>query len=165
MDNFVEVVKNALEYYDSNNLKYYDLINSFKYYTINKNERAIIFYDSDKKKLKEYEYEYIGKYLIDKNIWRWGWAAAELDKNAIITSRKVLNYALDLEHKTGLSLKMELISSLSRVTSPVQVDIHVAITSFLSKKPLIYELDDYGEVLPMKMHHRCIKHVRRIKQF
>jgi hypothetical protein len=77
----------------------------------------------------------------------WGWSSGELNKELILTSRKVLNYALDLDRENIL-LKTALITSRYRVSSPIQIDIHLALTSFLSKQPFIFKLDYFGEYSP-----------------
>ena len=144
MNDFTQIVKDALEYYDENALKYYDKVKTFKYYTISKDEGKITFFDDDKEKIYESNYEVIGKYIPFQNIWVWGWSSGELNKELIVTSRKVLNYALDL-NKENFLLKTTLVTSRYQITSPIQIDIHIALTAFLSKQPFIYKLDYFGE--------------------
>jgi hypothetical protein len=148
MNDFTQVVKDALEYYDENALKNYDLIRTFKYYTIIADVGKIAFYDDNKKKIYEYNYEVIGKYIPPQKLWMWGWSSGELNKELITISRKVLNYALDLD-KENFFLKTALITSRHQITYRTQIDIHIALTSFLSKRPFVYKLNsptiDYYE--------------------
>jgi hypothetical protein len=143
MSNFSQVVKDALEYYDDNTIKHYDKIKAFKYYQLVLDEGKIIFYDDLQQKIDDFYYDVIGKFIPKQNVWIWGWSDGNLDKQNTMTSRKVLNYALDLSRKEIL-LKTALITSRIQVTSQYQVDIHVALASFLSKRDFIYKLDTYG---------------------
>jgi hypothetical protein len=143
MSNFTQIIKDALEYYDNNQYKYYDKINNFKYYSINQNKKNIIFYNKKKEKIYESEYELIGKYINYSNIWIWAWADSRQKKELINTSRKILNYGLDLDENNEL-LKTELITSRIQITTPIQIDIHTSLASFLSKQPFIFKLNYYG---------------------
>lgn len=144
MNNFTYLIKNALEYYDINAMKYYDKSNTFKFYKLIKSERKILFYDGNKQKIAEYTYDAIGKYIPSKNLWSWAWATAELSKDLTKQSRQVLNYAFELDDE-DLMLKTELITSRYKITSPIQLDFHVALTMFLSKKPFMYILNYFEE--------------------
>ena len=147
MNDFTQIVKDALEYYDNNTMRYYDKIKTFKYYTILKDDGKIIFFDNGKNKIYESKYDVIGRFIPTQNIWVWGWSSGELNKDLILTSRKVLNYALDLDRQNIL-LKTALITSRYQISSPIQIDIHIALTSFLSKQPFVYRLDYFGEYSP-----------------
>lgn len=154
MGDFSQIIKSALEYYDNNEMKNYDKIKKFKYYQIFNKEGRIIFLDDKKKKILETNYEVIGKYIYGDGIWIWGWSVAELDKKIINTSKKVLNYALELDHPE-MAMKSELITSRSRINSPIQIDIHVALTSFLSKQQNVFHFDYYGDTEDIvKIHQK-----------
>jgi hypothetical protein len=62
-----------------------------------------------------------------------------LSKNSTYTSRKILNYGLDLGPNQEY-LKSELITSRFRITNPIQLDIHTAISSYLSQIPTIFQI-------------------------
>lgn len=163
MNDFRQIIRSALEYYDEGMMKYYDTVRTFKYYSLIKNEGKIIFFNENKEKIYESKYDVIGKFMPNQNIWVWGWSSGELNKDLITTSRKVLNYALDLD-KQNILLKTALITSRYQVTSNVQIDMHVALTAFLSKQSFIYRLDYFGELSPAeeedvtdniyKIHHK-----------
>lgn len=149
MSDFTRVIRNALEYFDKNHLKYYDLTKKFKYFEVDKSdmyEHKIKFYDKKMSLIFESQYQIVGKINYLQNIWIWGWSLSELTRNTIETSRRVLNYGLDIDPDDVL-LKTELITSRFRVTYPIQLDTHVAIASFLSKKPFIYRLDVSSDIL------------------
>lgn len=140
MEDFTQIVKNALEYYDDNNLKYYDKINSFKYYNVDAKNGKITFYNNKKDVIFAAKYEYIGKYLHNSHIWIWGWSISDLLKEQLNTCLKLFNYAIALGRE-NISLKSELIISHYQITSPIQTDIHVALASYLAKKPFIFKLN------------------------
>ena len=57
-------------------------------------------------------------------------------------SRKLLNYALDIDLKQSDQfkfIKTELITSRSKITSQLQLDIYLSLISYLSKKKFIYK--------------------------
>lgn len=143
MTKFTQLIKDALEYYDNNKYKYYDKVKSFKYYSFDYKEKTITFYNKKKDKIYETKYELIGKFINYSNIWIWAWSDGRQNKELINTSRKILNYALDLDEKNEL-LKTELITSRIQISSPIQIDIHLALASFLSKQPFIFQLNYYG---------------------
>jgi hypothetical protein len=75
----------------------------------------------------------------ESKIWTWGWAIPYLQKNSIKTSKEILLYGINLNPGDDITLKMELITSRFRVANDVQLDIHLSLSSYLSKKPLIFE--------------------------
>lgn len=80
--------------------------------------------------------EILGSYYSKYNLWTWSWAQPQLIKPYSYMTRKALQYALDLEPN---KIYLKSILSLSRgiVTHPLQVDINVAVCSFLIKQPYI----------------------------
>ena len=140
---FNQIVNNALEYYDTNTIKYYEKIKKYKYYQLSRDEGKIFFYDESQQKIDEYGYDVIGKHLFNENIWVWGWSDGFLEKQNITLSRKLLNYALDLS-STDILLKTAFITSRIQIDSQYQIDINVALASFLSKHEFIYKLNFYG---------------------
>lgn len=146
MDNSRDLVLNSLNYYDKNNMNNEKIYKKFNYYTINRSDNdldhsTIHFFDKNKQLIFKSRYEVIGVYNVEAGFWTWGWAAPSLKKNYIQIVRKLLNYGLDLEPgEDGFFLKAELITSRFQVTNDIQLDIHVAIASYLSKKPMIYKL-------------------------
>jgi len=161
MEDISRVVENALEYMDDNTIKNYDKLQTFRYYNIY-DDGKIFFFNTEKKLIYKSSYEVIGKYVPSQNIWIWGWAAAELDKNTIRNSRKVLNYALDLDNK-NISMKTALITSRHQITSLVQIDMDVALTTFLSKQNFVFKLNYYGDRVGIDYPDSESKSVRLFK--
>ncbi|MBA42841.1 MAG: hypothetical protein CMF62_02390 [Magnetococcales bacterium] len=138
------VIRRALKYYDDNNDKTSETLKNARYFTTEKTTKdlsrnKITFYNENKIEIFNSEYEIIALYNNTSKLWTWSWSVPLLSKNSTYTSRKILNYGLDLGEK-NLALKAELITSRFRISNPIQIDIHCAISSYLSKIPMIYEL-------------------------
>ncbi len=146
MSSTKDIILNSLEYYDKNNEKYSKLLSRIKYYSqkgkVGDMERhEITFYDKDKKVLFKSDYELIGLYNNFSNTWAWAWSLSWAKKNETYLSRKILYYGLDIVPDISTEfLKAELITSRFRISNMIQLDLHVAIASYLSKMPLTYAL-------------------------
>jgi hypothetical protein len=137
------LVTDALAYYDENVEKYKHVFDNVKYmkysYAENDNDHSTIsFYDEYQKILFSSRFEYIGSYSAVTTTWKWAWAGI-FKRNLTNIIRKILNYGAELEQNMKV-LKTELITSVFVVNDEIQLDIHVAIASYLSKKPLIFQL-------------------------
>lgn len=117
-----------------------------KFIKIRKNSNHMIhtFYDKDKKVLFSSRIEFVGWHYTAHNIWVWAWGVPVTNKAECTTIRNVFLYATDLnafnagelDYETSV-LKNELTTSRSLVTNQIQVDIRCALSSYLSKNPLI----------------------------
>ena len=82
----VNIIKDALEYYDSNNEKYENIKKKMKYVKladINQSDIEgvkLIFYDENKNELFSSRVEILGKYYNSINIWVWGWRLPSISK-------------------------------------------------------------------------------------
>lgn len=140
----VILVKEALEYFDSNQYKQEELVRKLRYIEFIDSDKdfehnQIILYDDRFNKLDKTRYEYIGSYDSTTMIWSWAWAIPSMKKKNTTILRKILNYGVELE-PTNNFLKTELITSRFRVTNKIQLDIYSAIVSYLSKKPRIIKI-------------------------
>lgn len=153
----MNIVTQSLEYYDHNKEKYNAFTHSIKYYSHKQNtsdtsHSTITFYDKNKKEILTSRAEILGAYFSKSRTWAWSWSIPTMIKNSIQLSRKILNYGLDLiVNKTSsneLFLKSELITSRFKITDPIQLDIHSAIASYISKTPIVipmvYKIGDDG---------------------
>lgn len=143
MDKTKSLILNSLKYWDTNNEKYTNFFNKAVYYRIlegsaDLDQNKIVFYDKNKVEFYTSRYEILGGYFKDIKLWVWGWVMGN-KKNEIIIAKKLLNYGLDLGTEFNF-LKSELITSRFRLTSEFQLDIHVAVASYISKNPLIFKL-------------------------
>lgn len=143
-----DLVTNALRYYDKNQEKYMNLLRKAKYYTYEINRQdlqhsSIIFYDKNKKEILKSRYEFVGIYNPNVSVWIWGWAIPSLMKNQINLIKKVLNYGIELDDES-IFLKSELITSRFKIVNKLQLDMHIAISSYISKEPFIISVIDNG---------------------
>jgi len=144
-DNLKIFVTDYLEKYDKNN-DYYDGIFKNVYtvkYVINESEidyDQILFYDKDGNKIIEANYEIAGTYFVKKEIWIWPWSNPSYNKKLIAKSKKLLTYGLNLNSEQNFSLKLELVNSRFMISDPIQIDVHLAIASELSKNPCVFKI-------------------------
>lgn len=144
MDN-INLVTTALEQYDVNSMKYKKLFKDVKYiaYIDSLSElshNSIVFYNKDGNFLFRSRYEVIGVYEPTISTWTWAWAIPTLKQNSINIVKKLWMYGVDLNNDSnGQYLKLELITSKFHITDYTQLEIHLAIASYLSKIPLIFE--------------------------
>ncbi len=64
----------------------------------------------------------------------------DVSKNKSMISRSILNYGLDLESSESLFLKAELITSRFKISDHTQLDIHSAISYYISRVASIYKV-------------------------
>jgi hypothetical protein len=138
------IVTNALEYYDENNDKYKHLFKNVKYIRLidgatDMDHNMIYMYDENDNEVLNSRYEIIGLYSNESNAWIWAWSVPTFAKNSTVTSRKMVTYGTNLNPESTF-LKAELITSRFRIANSIQLDIHVALASYLSRNPLVYKL-------------------------
>lgn len=160
----ISVIPDALKYYDRNTEKYSKLVEKIKYISGRRIEDPsqpdkevasaketdhveYSFYDADKNYLFTSRIEYVGKYFENQNIWVWAWALAAVNKSTCTIIRNVFLYGTDINvyshdsiNDENLILRNELVTSRSIITDKIQIDIHCALASYLSKKPFILPL-------------------------
>ena len=107
----------------------------------NDNSNIIIFF-KDNKEIFKFNCEKIGKYDINSNTWIWSWSDPYSLKKDNSISRRILYYGLNLD-KDQIFLKSTLITSRFKVFNETQINIKVALSSYLSKNPIIFSIDKY----------------------
>lgn len=136
------IIKSALENYDNNQEKILKMLREVYYLKLNTDNRIkyITFYDKNKKKILESSYQMAGIYLENSSIWKWGWTLSGRNKDETNLSRKVLDYAFNLDTVTELELRSRLLNSNIKIINENQIDINLAIISYISKIPFIFKL-------------------------
>jgi hypothetical protein len=139
----ISLVKTALKYFDENSDKYENILKSAKYVKFvaaenDMSHNVMKFFDKNKNEMFRSRYEIIGLYSNDINTWTWSWAIPNFKKNNTNIARKLWNYGSMLD-PSDRYLKTELVTSRFRVSDFVQLDIHVAISSYISKNPFVYK--------------------------
>lgn len=140
--NIPDIIKNALEYYDSNKIKYekfFSLVNNYKI-QYNKNDlddNYIIFFDNNNNEILKSKYQIISKFDEITNIWIWAWSDITILKKDKYISKQLFDYGFRLEDSENL-LKLELTTSRYPIDNNIQIDIYCALISYISKIPCLY---------------------------
>lgn len=143
----INLISDSLEYYDSNTEKYSDFFKKVKYVKFidaikDMDHNVIYMYDNNENELLRSRYEIIGVYNNKSKTWTWAWSIPRFRKNTTHIARKIINYGMDLDPEFRF-LKTELITSRFRITSSIQLDIHAAIASYLSRQYIVYKYVSY----------------------
>ncbi len=154
--NNLYIISQSLEYYDRNFIKNSDFYNNINFIKIIKNKNTeqnnfnyLEFYDKNKELIKRTRYEILGVYNSTGKIWTWSWSIAILAKNIVNTAKKIFNYGFDLDIDNAY-LKNELITSRFKISNQIQLDIHIALGAYLSKKELIFKYKTYNDDIMKK---------------
>lgn len=136
------LVSDALEYYDTNNEKYelfFKRVKNIKFEEAKSDldYYQIVFYDNNEIIIGRSRYENIGVYSQKGKVWTWAWSISTFAKKTTSIIRKVLAYGFDID-SNKIFLKNELITSRFKISDKTQLDIHIAIASYLSKQPAIF---------------------------
>ncbi len=155
------IMSDALKYYDQNNEKYNSIKKKIKYVKhaiINQKDIEgvkLIFYDENHVELFTSRVEILGKYYNYNNMWIWGWSLPSVDKSLTAIIRKIFLYGtdIDINNSENILLKNELVTSRFRISDPIQIDMHCALASYLSKKPFIFMWKEFlftSEIMQVK---------------
>ena len=142
-----QFIKKALDYYDNQKLKYYNLISleNIKY-DVDKND--IVFIDNDMKKT-EYTFEMLGYFDNMTNIWIWAWLMHNIQSNQTKICRDLLAYGLKLEPDTILEehnfIKALLVNSRIMIEDSIQLETNLAICAYLVR-------DKFKFIYPRKLY-------------
>jgi hypothetical protein len=149
--NFDDIIKSSISYYDTNQEKYKNKIATFKYYkTIKSNSdlesSSIQFFDINKKLIFTSKYQVMCIYDNVHKLFVWSWAVPRYTQSETTLSTRVLQYGFSLDTEKIL-LKTDLITSKQVIESRILLDVNVAIASYLTKMPFIYELQVSYDIL------------------
>lgn len=139
-----DIVPLSLEYYDNNNKENDKFLKKIKYiggFEKNKDFTEIDFYDKNKNIIRTSRFEVLGCFISKSNTWVWGWSMPMINNRMITSSRKLLNYGIDIYG--NVLLKRELITSRFKLSNPIQKEIYSAMASYLSKKPFVFNYKFY----------------------
>lgn len=134
------LINNALVYYDKNNIEYDRYIQSDNI-TVKRETKNIIFNDIHKDFQNEFNYEFLGIFDNTTNIWIWAWLVPEFMYNETTIARKLLNYGLKISStptnkldNEQLYLKTQMVNSRFLLYDEFQLELHLAISSYLAKE-------------------------------
>ena len=131
--NIISLVDQALTYYDIKSIEYNKYIQCDNI-SVNREDNTIKFVTVDQTMFK---YDILGIFDNTTNIWMWGWMVPEYYINEVTIVKKLLNYGLKID-RTDLSanklyLKTQLVNSRFLLEDQFQLDIHIALASYLVK--------------------------------
>ena len=146
IESLSQFVKKAIEHYDNQKMKYYNFINIQDVH-INETTNEISFYIEDSTKPHINECEVLGYFDNQSHVWIWGWLLNGLDVKQTKISRELLNYGLKIEPVDNslehFFIKSLLINSRISINEDIQLDVNLAIYSYLSR-------DKYSFIYPRK---------------
>jgi hypothetical protein len=138
MDNIdlTSLIDKAIYYYDLKTIQYKKFIDT-ETIVVNRETNTITFdkFDNDM-----FTYEILGVFDNLNNIWMWAWMVPEFLTNETNIVKKLLNYGLKINPSilTELSddklyLKTQLVNSRFLLDDMFQLELHLAISSYLAK--------------------------------
>jgi hypothetical protein len=137
------IIKNALYYYDSNQDNIIKLLKKIYYFEMIKSNyftKKIKLYDIKKNILLESSYEIAAIFNPNTSIWKWAWSISNLDKQYTNISRKIFDYAINLDPINEFLLRDKLITSDIKIFNELQFDIFVSLASYISRSPFILKM-------------------------
>lgn len=144
-------IQYALRDYDKYQTKYkslFDKVTSIKTEPSKSDiKKSTITLYSKEKKILTANYEICGIYLNKYKTWIWSWAITTINKNESFKSRKILEYGLNITTDNFKNrkevylkdlLKIQLVTSRIKISSSIQLLIHISLAGYLSKNPIIF---------------------------
>lgn len=127
-----QLVKKALLNYDIKNEKFKDILKTKEY--IYKKDSATLEFNNLSKKFK---FNILGIFDYSKKIWIWSWLVPSYSYNHILYAKKLLDYGIKINPEKVdvefLFIKTQLVNSRFLLDDILQLDIHLAIISYLLK--------------------------------
>jgi len=98
----------------------------------------------------ETNYEVLGLFDNNTNVWLWSWLIPYFNVELVKLSRELLNYGLKLDPSTNIDLhyylKIQFLNSRITINNDIELDIHLAIISYLMK-------NKYSFIYPFKHYY------------
>jgi len=142
------LIEKSLENYDNQNEKYKKYINNKK--IILNSDNFEITFNSNNNKKEIYNYEILGIFDNQTFVWIWSWMFPLFNIQQTSISKDLLQYGLKLEPVNdndinNLFLKVQFVNSRFLLQDFLQLEIHLALSSYLSKNKFkfIYPKKNY----------------------
>lgn len=133
-ESLTDTVKKALNHYDNQNWNNKKNINNQDVKFDELNSTITFFIDES---YKIYNYELLGYYDNQNSIWIWGWVLSDFNYKDTPQCKYLLDYGLKLEPKSATieqtMIKGILVNSRIKIEEHVQLDINLALYSYLIK--------------------------------
>jgi hypothetical protein len=139
-----DFIKERLDYFDYSNNKFKHLIKILpENVTQDKDKQTITFKDKDIEIYKG-NYTLLGIFDLNTKIWIWSWVTPYFTSKETIQSRDILNYGLNLEPESNslihFYLKNHFISSRLYFETDIALNIHLALSLYITKNKFIYSI-------------------------
>lgn len=137
------IIKDSLDYYDKYQPEVQNILSKIEYIKINIGDNVndeYIFYDSDDKIILKSKIETLSIYIPQNKTWKWSWSVPFAKYKNTLISREILKYAFTLDTDNDLFLKSTLVNSKIVIQNNYQIDIYLALSALLSKKPFILRM-------------------------
>ena len=149
--NISNLIKKSLEFYDNQNaINHKYLFNSQLLNRTSENKILIVDELNFENIKLEASYEILGIFDNQTKIWIWSWLLPNISLSEIIISKKLLDYGLKLESQSNTPdhyyIKSQLTNSRILIENNIELDIHLAIISYLVK-------DQYSFIYPKKIYY------------
>jgi hypothetical protein len=141
MSKISDLILKSFEYYDKKNQQYKKYLN--KNGVLDGENSQIIFGE------KKFKYELLGVFDNQTNVWIWSWMIPLIDNKKSDISKKLLNYGLNIfpsqENQESIYLKTQLLNSRFLIEDHFQLEIHLALATYLAKDnfKFLYPIKDY----------------------
>ena len=139
-----QLIMTSFKYYDISCNKYNKYINiqniKFKQHPdtrIISTDKLIIFDDT-----YEYDYEVLGYYDNNTNIWIWGWVLPNMSAEKTIICKELLEYGIKLEPSSNSEehyiIKSLLVNSRLKLDEYIQLETYLAIIFYIIKNKILF---------------------------
>ena len=150
-----QLIITSFKYYDIMYNKHKNNINSqnikFKQHPdtrIISTDKLIIFDNKD-----EYDYEVLGYYDNNTNIWIWGWVLPNMSAEKTIICKELLEYGITLEPSSNSEehyiIKSLLVNSRLKLEEFIQLESYLSIIFYLIKNKILFI---YPRILKLDEH-------------
>ena len=141
-DNTKQIFRNILEEHDNNKFKNDKKLENYKYFKLKYNSSTdkmseITLYDNKKKEILNSKYQLLSIYIPNLKLWKWAWSLPAANKKHSFVSRKILNYALDIENINMLFIREPLINSNIIIENELELELLIGMSSYLTKQTFI----------------------------
>lgn len=142
---YFNTIKAAIEEHDIYEYKILNFKKKIHFIKIENNTNLtpkIKLFDSNKNLLLESAYEHVGIYKQKNNTWIWAWSMNAINNNQNFISRNILSYSFKLrsEINSEFLLKSILLDSKHLIKNKLQLEILLALSSYLSKFHFILKI-------------------------
>ena len=142
-NDIVTFIKKRLDILDKSKLIYKNYINTTDLSLDIDNN--IIKFKKNNEIIYSGKFSLFGIFDINSQVWIWSWAMPNNIINHTIETKKILEYGLTLESSTNSSIhhyiKSHLVNSRLFFENEIFLDIHLALSLYLSKAKFIYSSD------------------------